>query len=169
MRSYPSTTRNILSLSLRRRSRYVSASRISTRPTFRIRSVFRSRLRSRYSSLLRFRRHRARICAGICHYRAPSTSRPHQYRLPLHNGLHVHLHSFDSTRISLVGLDICSVVTRRPLDLERYYQQFLQSERSSLGTNSYLLIRYMSSKLQANGKKTSPVITLQMLGFFRIF
>jgi len=39
----------------------------------------------------------------------------------------------------------------------------------SLGTNSYLLIRYMSSKLQANGKKTSPVITLQMLGFFRIY
>ena len=39
----------------------------------------------------------------------------------------------------------------------------------TLGTNSYLLIRYMSSKLQANGKKTSPVITLQMLGFFRIF
>jgi len=39
----------------------------------------------------------------------------------------------------------------------------------TLGTNSYLLIRYMSSKLQANGKKTSPVITLQMLGFFRIY
>jgi len=39
----------------------------------------------------------------------------------------------------------------------------------TLGTSSYLLIRYMSSKLQANGKKTSPVITLQMLGFFRIF
>jgi len=39
----------------------------------------------------------------------------------------------------------------------------------TLETNSYLLIRYMSSKLQANGKKTSPVITLQMLGFFRIY
>ena len=39
----------------------------------------------------------------------------------------------------------------------------------TLGTNTYLLIRYMSSKLQTNGKKTSPVITLQMLGFFRIY
>jgi len=39
----------------------------------------------------------------------------------------------------------------------------------ALGTNTYLLIRYMSSKLQTNGKKTSPVITLQMLGFFRIY
>ena len=38
-----------------------------------------------------------------------------------------------------------------------------------LGTNTDLLIRYMSSKLQTNGKKTSPVITLQMLGFFRIY
>ena len=38
-----------------------------------------------------------------------------------------------------------------------------------LGTNTYLLIRYMSSKLQTNGKKTSLVITLQMLGFFRIY
>jgi len=39
----------------------------------------------------------------------------------------------------------------------------------TLGTNTYLLIRYMSRKLQTNGKKTSPVITLQMLGFFRIY
>jgi len=42
-------------------------------------------------------------------------------------------------------------------------------DEKTLGTNSYLLIRYMSSKLQTNGKKTSPVITLQMLGFFRIY
>ena len=39
----------------------------------------------------------------------------------------------------------------------------------TLGTNTDLLIRYMSSKLQTNGRKTSPVITLQMLGFFRIY
>ena len=49
------------------------------------------------------------------------------------------------------------------------YETGSKAYRLSLGTNSYLLIRYMSSKLQANGKKTSPVITLQMLGFFRIY
>jgi len=108
MRSYPSTTRNILSLLLRQQTPNISSSRIPTRTVFRIRSAFRSWFCSRYSSLLRFRRHQAWICAGICHYRAPSTSHPHQYRLPLHDGLHVHLHSFDSTRILLVGLDICS-------------------------------------------------------------
>jgi len=134
MRYYPSTERNILSFSLGRRIRYISTSRIPPRPVFQKRSVSRSRFCSRCSSLLRFHCHRARICAGICHYCAPSTSCPHQYHLPLHNGLHVHLHSFDSTHISLVGLDICSVITQRPLDLERYYQQFLQLDRSSLST-----------------------------------
>jgi len=45
----------------------------------------------------------------------------------------------------------------------------VNENKRTLGTNTYLLIRYMSSKLQTNGKKTSLVITLQMLGFFRIY
>ena len=58
------------------------------------------------------------------------------------------------------------VTQRLPVSYREFCEKFLLV---SLGTNSYLLIRYMSSKLQTNGKKTSPVITLQMLGFFRIY
>jgi len=119
-------------------SRHSQPSRFPRIP-LRLRSRVRSntlprRRHHRYQTLLRFRRHRARICAGLCHSRVVLSSRPHVYHLPQHNGLHVHLHHFDPTR-STIGLDICSVVRARPLDLKASYRNFLAHETASLAAS----------------------------------
>ena len=110
-------------------------------PRFPLR--LRSRIRSttlirrrpyRYQAIFRYCRHRARVCAGLCHSRVVLSNRPHTYHLPLHKGLHVHLHQFDPTS-STIGLDICSVVKARPLDLQRSYRNFLTHKTTMLSAS----------------------------------
>ena len=70
----------------------------------RIRSTTLIRHRPyRYHAILRYRRHRAHVCAGLYHSRVVLSNRPHAYHLPLHNGLHVHLYQFDPAS-SMIGL-----------------------------------------------------------------
>ena len=101
----------------------------------RIRSATLIRCRPyRYQAIFRYRRHRARVCAGLCHSRVVLSDRPHAYHLPLHKGLHVHLHQFDPTS-SKIGLNICSVVKARPLDLQGSYRNFLTHETATLSAS----------------------------------
>ena len=106
---------------LRLRSRIRSATLIRRRP-------------HRYQAVFRYRRHRARVCAGLCHSKVVLSDRPHVYHLPLHKGLHVHLHQFDPAS-STIGLDICSVVKARPLDLQGSYRNFLAHETATLSAS----------------------------------
>ena len=88
----------------------------------------------RYHAILCYRHHRAHVCAGLCHSRVVLSNRPHTYHLPLHNGLHIHLHQFNPAS-SMIGLDICSVVKARPLDLQGLYQNFLTHKTTTLSAS----------------------------------
>ena len=101
----------------------------------RIRSATLIRRRPyRYQAIFRYHRHRARVCAGLCNSQVILSNRPHAYHLPLHKSLYIHLHQFDPAS-STIGLDICSVVKARPLDLQRLYRNFLTHETTTLSAS----------------------------------
>ena len=99
-----------------------------TTDSSRIRYLHLSRLvRHHHQRLLCYRHHRAHLCAGNCHYHSPFSTRPYRYYLPRHLSLHVHLHHLDPPR-PLIGLDIVSLVDRRPLALDQAFDLFLQPQ-----------------------------------------